>query len=95
MSYFVYIMASQRNGTLYTGLTDDLPRRAFEHRNGLVAGFTRTYALKLLVWYEAHEDITEARSREHTIKRWRRSWKLKTIETINPQWSDLYEKLNQ
>jgi len=95
MAYFVYIMASKRNGTFYTGLTEDLARRAYEHRNGLIPGFTRQYGVNRLVWYEQHEDLGEARAREHTIKRWKRPFKLNVIEAMNPEWNDLYETLNQ
>ena len=94
MTYFVYMMASQRNGTLYTGVTNDLARRAFEHREGTVPGFTRKYGINKLVWYEAYEDIATARSREHSIKRLKRAWKLNVIEAMNPDWNDLYETLN-
>ena len=73
---FVYIMASGRNGTLYIGATSDLVKRTWEHRNGSVAGFTSKYGCKLLVWYEAHEDLQQARSRELQMKKWKRLWKL-------------------
>ena len=86
---YVYIMASRRNGTLYIGVTSDLPRRAWEHREGLVAGFTRKHGCKLLVWYEAHDDLQEARLRELQMKK----WKLSSIELMNPDWQDLYPKL--
>lgn len=88
--YFVYILASQRNGTLYVGVTSDLVRRVQEHREGLVPGFTKRYAVKLLVYFEAHRDINEAILREKRIKRWRRKWKLELIEVQNPQWHDLW-----
>jgi len=94
MTYFVYMMASQRNGTLYTGVANDLARRAFEHREGAVPGFTQKYGVNKLVWYESHEDIATARSREHSITRWKRAWKLNVIEAMNPDWNDLYETLN-
>ena len=87
--YFVYILASQRNGTLYVGVTSDLIRRVQEHREGLVPGFTKRHAVKLLVYFEAHRDINEAILREKCIKRWRRKWKLDLIEAQNPQWRDL------
>ena len=93
MSGFVYIMASARNGTLYVGSTSDLLKRAWEHREGVVAGFTREYGCKLLVWYEAHEDIQQARLRELQMKKWKRLWKLSTIEAKNPDWCDLYPAL--
>jgi putative endonuclease len=88
--YFVYILASQRNGTLYVGVTNDLVRRVQEHREGLVPGFTRRYGVKLLAYFEAHRDINEAILREKRIKRWRRKWKLELIGVQNPQWHDLW-----
>jgi putative endonuclease len=90
---FVYIMASRRNGTLYIGVTSDLVKRTYEHRNALVAGFTRKYGCKLLVWYEVHDDIQQARHRELQMKKWKRLWKLSTIEAMNPDWRDLYPTL--
>ena len=89
----VYIMASNREGTLYTGVTADLPRRAFEHREGAVAGFTRRYACKNLVWYESYERMDEAIAREKQIKGGSRARKLALIERLNPDWKDLYETL--
>jgi putative endonuclease len=90
---YVYIMASARNGTLYIGVTSDLAKRAWEHRNGVVRGFTRKYGCKMLVWYEAHEDIQQARHRELQMKKWKRLWKLSEIEQLNPDWHDLYPAL--
>ena len=90
---YVYIMASKRNGTLYIGSTSDLAGRAYQHREGLVEGFTKEYGCKLLVWYEAHELIDGARLRELQMKKWKRLWKLRVIETMNPDWADLYERL--
>jgi len=90
---YVYIMASRRNGTLYIGVTSNLPKRVWEHRNGVVAGFTRKYGCKTLVWYEAHEDLQQARLRELQMKKWKRLWKLSEIEQLNPKWLDLYPKL--
>jgi putative endonuclease len=90
---FVYIMTSGRNGTLYIGVTSDLTKRAYEHRNALVAGFTRKYGCKLLVWYEVHDDIQQARHRERQMKKWKRLWKLSTIEAMTPDWRDLYPTL--
>lgn len=89
----VYIMASGRNGTLYIGVTSDLVKRAWEHREGLVPGFTQRYGCKLLVWYEHHEDLQEARLRELQMKKWKRLWKLSTTELMNPEWRDLYPTL--
>ncbi|MBN8808633.1 MAG: GIY-YIG nuclease family protein [Sphingomonas sp.] len=88
---FVYIMARRRNGTIYIGVTSDLPKRVWEHRNGTVDGFTKRYGCHLLVWYEAHDNIEEARQRELRMKEWRRNWKLREIEGMNPDWEDLYE----
>jgi putative endonuclease len=90
---YVYIMASRRNGTLYIGVTSDLPARAYAHRNGLISGFTRKYNCKLLVWYQAFDDLDAARHRELQMKEWRRAWKLRVIEEMNPEWEDLYESL--
>jgi putative endonuclease len=93
--YYVYILASQRNGTLYVGVTNDIARRVFEHRTGATPGFTAKYDVKILVWYEVHPSIAEAIAREKRLKRWKRSWKIKLIEENNPQWLDIYERLNQ
>jgi len=90
---YVYIMASARNGTLYIGVTSDLVKRVWEHRNGVVPGFTRKYGCKLLVWYEAHDDLQKARLRELQMKKWKRLWKLSEIEQMNPGWRDLYAAL--
>jgi putative endonuclease len=87
--YFVYIMASARNGTLYVGVTNDMVRRYYEHREGLVPGFTKKYGIKTLVWFEEHGDIREAILREKRIKKWERAWKLRLIESVNPEWNDL------
>lgn len=91
---FVYIMVSRRNGTLYIGVTDDLPRRAWEHREGLVPGFTKRYDCKLLVWYAAFDNIHDARRREKQMKEWRRAWKVELIEATNPYWADLFPSLS-
>jgi putative endonuclease len=93
--YFVYILASKRNGTLYVGVTNDLARRVDEHRTGVVDGFTWKYQVKQLVWYEMHQDIEFTIVREKTIKRWPRRYKLNIIEEMNPAWDDLYETLNR
>jgi putative endonuclease len=95
MAYFVYIMASKRNGTLNVGVTNDLARRVHEHRIGAVDGFTKKHNVKRLVWYETHSDVEVAIAREKTIKRWPRRYKLNVIEQMNPDWDDLYETLNQ
>jgi putative endonuclease len=92
-TFYVYILASRRNGTLYVGVTNDLGRRVYEHREGLVPGFTRAHGVKQLVWYDAFATVDEAIAHEKRLKRWRRSWKLALIETANPGWADLYETL--
>jgi len=89
----VYIMANRRNGTLYTGVTSDLPQRAWQHREGLGDGFTKRYGCKLLVWYELHEDIELAILRERQIKAGSRKRKLALIEALNPTWCDLYTEI--
>ncbi len=89
----VYIMANKRNGTLYTGVTSDLPRRAYEHREGLLDGFTKRYGCKLLVWYEPFDTMDGAIAREKQIKAGSRQAKLALIEAMNPKWRDLYEGL--
>ena len=89
----VYILASRRNGTLYTGVTADIARRAFEHRTGAIRGFTSQYGVRTLVFIEFHETMDAALQREKLIKRWRRAWKLALIERENPQWRDLYDDL--
>ncbi|WP_417612585.1 GIY-YIG nuclease family protein [Parasphingorhabdus sp.] len=90
---FVYIMASGRNGTIYIGSTSNLPKRVYEHREGLIDGFTRKYGCKLLVWYESYDDIQEARATELRMKNWNRQWKLKRIERMNPDWRDLWGEI--
>jgi putative endonuclease len=89
MGGHVYILASRRYGTLYTGMTSDLARRIGEHREGLIPGFTRDYAIKRLVFVESHDDINEAIVREKRIKEWKRDWKINLIERDNPLWDDL------
>ena len=89
--FYVYILASQRNGTLYVGVTSNLTQRLWQHRNGQVEGFTKKYGVKCLVYFELHETAIEAFTREKQIKKWNRAWKLKLIEKENPQWRDLYE----
>jgi putative endonuclease len=90
----IYIMASRPFGVLYTGVTNDLPRRAFEHREGLVKGFTLDHGCKLLVWYEIYESMSEAIAREKRVKKWRRAWKYELIEQMNEGWIDLYPTLH-
>lgn len=89
----VYLMASRRNGTLYIGVTSELAKRASEHREGRIGGFTRRYGCKMPVWYQAFESLDEARRRELQMKEWRRAWKIELIEKLNPAWRDLYEDL--
>ncbi len=93
-TYHVYILASGRNGTLYTGVTGDLPQRAWQHRNGVGSKFTSKYGVHRLVHAEAFADVNEAIAREKAIKKGRRAWKLELIERVNPQWLDLYDRLN-
>ena len=92
-TYSVHILASSRYGTLYIGVTSDLVKRVWQHREGLVKAFTRTYNVKRLVWFETHEDVTAAITRDKQIKKWNRSWKIELIQECNPQWRDLYEGL--
>jgi len=89
----VYILANKRNGTLYVGMTTDLVGRMTAHKSKLVPGFTRKYGVDKLMYFEEHASIIEARAREHTLKRWRRAWKIALIEKDNPQWRDLTEDL--
>ena len=91
--YWVYILASRKNGTLYVGVTNDLGRRVSEHRAGLVPGFTRRYGVKMLVHAQPFERIDEARQAEARIKKWRRAWKIALIEKTNPDWRDLYDEI--
>jgi putative endonuclease len=91
--FFVYILFSRRNGTLYTGVTSDLIKRVYEHRNNLADGFTKKYSVHRLIWYEAHGAAEIAIPREKQIKKWNRQWKLDLIEQSNPEWKDLYNEL--
>tara|TARA_R110001599_G_scaffold57126_2_gene157342 strand:+ start:153 stop:446 length:294 start_codon:yes stop_codon:yes gene_type:complete len=90
---YVYIMASQRNGTIYLGVTSNLPKRVYEHREGLIEGFSTKHGCKSLVWYEDYDDIQEARATELRMKNWNRQWKLKRIERMNPDWRDLWDDI--
>ena len=92
--FYVYILASQKNGTLYTGHTDDISRRVWQHKEGLGSIFTRKYGVTRLVWYEHHHTRESAKTREYQIKGWKRAWKIELIEKANPHWLDLYLKLN-
>ncbi len=89
----VYILASQRNGTLYVGVTSDLLKRVWEHKNDVVEGFTKRYGVHSLVWYEPHDTMEPAIMREKAIKEWKRAWKLDLIEKANPEWKDLHENI--
>ena len=93
MPYYVYILASRKNGTLYTGITDNLARRIHEHRTDAVPGFTRHYGVKTLVYAETHDDVEMAITREKRIKRWLRAWKIELIEKDNPDWRDLFDDI--
>jgi putative endonuclease len=92
-SYFVYILASQRNGTLYIGVTSDLIGRAWQHKNKITEGFTKKYGVDRLVYYEQTEDVYSAIEREKQMKKWNRLWKIRLIEKRNPKWNDLYPDL--
>ncbi|MYA96508.1 MAG: GIY-YIG nuclease family protein [Nitrospinae bacterium] len=89
----VYILANERRGTLYIGVTSDLVRRVWQHRSGTAKSFTKRYGVHALVWYESHETMESAIAREKSIKNWRRAWKLELIEEGNPEWRDLYEDI--
>ncbi len=89
----VYILASKKNGTLYIGVTSNLIKRIWEHKNNLAEGFTRKYHIHRLVWYEIHQDMMAAITRERQLKKWRRAWKITLIEKNNPEWLDLYADL--
>jgi len=91
MAFYVYMLASRRNGTLYIGTTDDLLKRVWLHREGILPGFTREYGVKHLVWHETHETRESALLRERQMKKWNRAWKLESIEASNPNWRDLGE----
>jgi putative endonuclease len=89
----VYILASERNGTLYVGVTSDLVKRVWEHKQDIVAGFTKRHGVHMLVYYELHDDMESAIAREKALKKWNRRWKLRLIEEMNPEWKDLYESI--
>lgn len=91
--YYVYILASQRNGTLYIGSTSNLIKRVFEHKNKFIGGFTARYNVTNFVYYEEHQNIIEAARREKRLKNWCRKWKLNLIEGMNPNWKDLFEEI--
>ena len=91
--YYVYILASKKNGTLYTGVTNNLVKRIYEHKNDFVKGFTQKYNVHNLVYYEIYNDVKDAITREKRIKKWKRQWKIELIEKTNPNWEDLYCKI--
>jgi len=91
--YYVYILASKKNGTLYIGVTSDLIKRIYEHKQKLIAGFTKEHDVHTLVYYEQHNEIEEAISREKQMKKWNRRWKIRLIEEKNPEWKDLYDEI--
>jgi putative endonuclease len=93
--FAVYILASKRNGTLYIGVTSNLPKRIWEHRESVVDGFTAKYGVKTLVWYEVHDNAVSAITREKQLKKWNRIWKLSLIEEKNPEWCDLFQEICQ
>ena len=92
-AYYVYILASRKRGTLYIGITRDLVRRVYEHRNKITKGFTARYGVDRLVWFECYDDPTNAITREKEFKKWRREWKINLIERSNPEWTDLYPSI--
>ena len=92
-NYYVYILASKRHGTLYIGVTNDLVRRVYEHKNDLVEGFTKKYGIHLLVYYEQYDNVESAIQRERQMKKWNRQWKIRRIERQNPDWRDLYDEI--
>jgi putative endonuclease len=94
MTYYVYLLASRKHGTLYIGVTNDLIRRVYEHRSKVVDGFTRRYDVDKLVWFEVYDDVLSAIAREKELKKWRRDWKIRLIEEQNPNWMDLYPVLS-
>jgi putative endonuclease len=94
MTYYVYILASRKRGTLYIGVTNNIARRVWDHRQGRGSRFVQKYRVTRLVYVEIHEDISRAILREKTMKDWRRAWKIRTIERDNPEWDDLYDRLN-
>ena len=95
MSYYVYLLASRKHGTLYLGVTNDLVQRVWEHREKVISGFSSRYDVVRLVWFEAHDDVTAAIAREKQIKKWRRDWKIALLEADNPDWLDLWSTIIQ
>jgi len=92
--FYVYILASKKNGTLYVGVTSDIRKRIYEHLEGLYDGFTKQHSIKRLVWYEVHDTVATAIQREKNLKDWKREWKIELIEDKNPDWNDLYSTLS-
>jgi putative endonuclease len=92
--FYVYLLASQKQGTLYLGVTNDLLRRVYQHKEKLLPGFTSRYDVRRLVWFEVYDDPTTAIEREKEIKKWRRAWKVDLIEKANPDWRDLYSEIS-
>jgi putative endonuclease len=92
-SYYVYILASRRNGTLYIGVTNDLVRRVYDHKTRTIEGFTEKYGVHTLVYYEPYTDVYDALTREKRLKKWKRQWKIDLIESVNPDWKDLYLRI--
>lgn len=95
MAYYVYLLTSERNGTLYVGVTKDIVRRIFEHKNKIIGGFSKRYDVDRLVCFEVYDEPANAIAREKELKKWRRAWKLRLIEQSNPQWLDLYDQISQ
>jgi putative endonuclease len=93
--YWVYMLASRKHGTLYIGVTNDLIRRVYQHKEKILKGFTKEYSVVRLVWYETHDDIVAAIEREKKLKKWRREWKINLIEEDNPNWDDLYPAITR
>jgi putative endonuclease len=93
VAYYVYILASRRDGAIYVGITNDLVRRTYEHRSKAVPGFTAKYNITRLVWFEIYDDLISAISREKESKKWKRAWKVQLVEKTNPTWDDLYESI--
>jgi putative endonuclease len=93
--FYVYMLASAKNGTLYIGVTSNLVKRIWEHREGLADGFTKQHNVKQLVWFETHVNVMAAITREKQLKKWNRQWKINLIQTTNPEWRDLYEDITR
>ena len=94
-NYYVYIVSNKKNGTLYIGVTNNLMRRIYEHKNGIIEGFTKKYNLNKLIYFDQTNDINSAILREKRLKKWNRTWKIQLIETLNPEWKDLSESFIQ